>query len=328
LDIVVSSDITKQEWDRMVIEDGRASFFNTRDWSDLLVSTLPTYRHAHLVCRVGGKAVACLPAVIRSRLGALSLESMAYGTFGGPVLGADAPPGAAGALLAAFARRARGPRVVLAQVVDRHGRVSGADLPGFEKIDFTIQEVALDAPYDELFARFRPSARNKIRKAVKAGVEVRRASGEEDFLAYYTVLEQCSRDWNVRPRPGRSFFAALSLLDPSKVQMWLATSAGEVIAGDLNFVTNGVVMNWGNVSTDAAKDVAPSNLLHANAIEQGVLEGCHTYDLGGSAGLEGVVAFKASFGAVEKRISRYFMERPWRRAARAALERVHRSEAG
>ena len=121
----------------------------------------------------------------------------------------------------------------------------------------TFEEISrLDADYEELRKRFKPSARNKIRKALKAGVGVRRAESEADFLLYYTVLEECSRDWEIRPRPGPAFFSALSKLDQDVVQMWLAVRDGHVLGGDLNFAMHGTVMNWGNVSTDAAKSRA------------------------------------------------------------------------
>ncbi|MBN2564136.1 MAG: GNAT family N-acetyltransferase [Candidatus Eisenbacteria bacterium] len=326
MDIDVSSDVSRDQWDALVREDGSASFFQSWDWCDLLTRTLPTYRSANLFCRVGGRLVALLPALRRTRLGVSSLESMAFGTFGGPVVGPDAPSEARSALLQAFAERARTPSVAVAQVVDRYNSVRPGDLPGFTRVDFTVQEVPLDAPYEELFARFKRSARNKIRKALKAGVGIRRAAGEEDFVSYYNVFQQCSRDWDVRPSPGRSFFVELSRLDPSSVQMWLATYQGDVIAGDLNFVMHGNIMNWGNVSTAAARELAPNNLLHANAIEQGALSGYHTYDLGASTGLEGVRAFKASFGARERTVSRYTMEKPWRGSLRRILRSRQRSE--
>lgn len=316
MDIVVSSDIGAEEWDELVLEDESASFFQTRHWSELLTRTLPTFRNAHLVCRVDGRAVACLPALRRDRLLLSTLESGVYGTFGGPVARADAHGEAVSALLGKFAGAARAATVGIAQIVDRHGRLRAQDLEGFARSVFTVQVVPLDRSYEELFAAFKPSARNKIRKARRAGVRVRRASGEDDFLAYFELHEECSREWSVRPRPGREFFLGLSGLDPSMVQVWLAVHEGRVIAGDLNFSLHGAVMNWGNVSSGTARKLAPNNLLHAHAIEQAVRGGCHTYDLGGSAGLEGVRAFKASFGAVEREASRYVMEKPWYRALR------------
>jgi hypothetical protein len=321
LDIEVSAGIDSQEWSRLVTEDEAATFFHTSEWSDVLTSTLPCFESAHVTARDAGRLVALMPVLSRPRLGATTLESMAFGTFGGPVLAADAPADAAGALLAEFVGAAASLRVGLAQVVDRSGRIRESDLPGFRRTDDVLQVVSLEASYDELEARFKPSARNKLRKATKAGVTVRRAESEADFLVYHAVLEECSREWAIRPRPGREFFSALSELDRNVVQMWLAVHDGDVLAGDLNFALHGTVLNWGNVSTDAAKSLAPNNLLHANAIEQGVRDGHHTYDLGTSAGMEGVRAFKSSFGTVDVPLRKFLLEKAWYRGVKKATGR-------
>lgn len=321
MDIGAATDVDRREWSRLVAHDGAATFFHTLEWADLLTSTLPGFRPAHFAARDAGKLLGGIPALSRPKLKAETLESMAFGTFGGPVLGEGAPEDTGSALLGEFARAASSLRVGLAQLVDRSGRVERADLPGFERIDDTVQVVRLDTDYEELKGRFKPSARNKIRKAMKAGVTVRRAESEADFLAYHAVLEECSRDWEIRPRPGPEFFSALSKADPDAVQMWLAFQDGEVLGGDLNFAMHGTVMNWGNVSTNAARALAPNNLLHANAIEQGVRDGHHTYDLGSSGGLEGVRSFKSSFGTVDVPVRRFVMEKGWYRAVKRAAGR-------
>lgn len=316
MNIEVSPKIEREEWDRIVTEDESVSFFHTAEWSDVLTSTLPGFEPAHLTARMDGRLVAGVPVLRRSRLSATTLESMAFGTFGGPVVAAQAPRGAASELLTEFAALSASPRVGFAQVVDRAGRVEAGDLPGFERVEDSVQVVRLDRPYEELESGFKPSSRNKKRKALKAGVAVRRATTEDDFLAYHAVLEECSADWDVRVKLSPDFFAALSRLDPDRVQMWLAVHDGDVIGGDLNFALHGVVMNWGNVSRPRAKSLAPNNLLHANAIERGVADGQSVYDLGSSAGIEGVRAFKASFGTEDVPVVRYVRQKSWYRAAR------------
>ena len=321
LEIEVSADVNPEEWSRLVAEDGAATFFQTPEWSDVLISTLPGFESSHAAARDGDRLVAVMPVLARSRLRATTLESMAFGTFGGPVLSAAATADTAGLLFAAFAHAAASMRVGLAQIVDRSGRIRESHLPGFRRIDDTVQVVSLDGSYEELEKRFKPSARNKVRKAVKAGVTVRRAESESDFLAYHAVLEECSREWAIRPRPGPDFFSALSALDRGVVQMWLAVHDGTVLAGDLNFALHGTVMNWGNVSTDAAKSLAPNILLHANAIEQGVRDGHRAYDLGSSGGIEGVRAFKSSFGTADVPVRRFVLEKSWYRGLKKVAGR-------
>lgn len=317
----MSADINPGEWSRLVAEDTAATFFHTPEWSDVLTSTLPGFEPAHIAARESGRLVAIMPVLGRTRLRTTTLESMAFGTSGGPVLGAEAPSDATRAVLAQFTGAAASLRVALAHVVDRSGRIQESDLPGFRCMDDTLQVVSLEENYEQLEKRFKPSARNKVRKAVRAGVTVKRAESETDFLAYHAVLEECSRGWAIRPRPGREFFSALFELDRNVVQMWLAVHDGDVLAGDLNFALHGTVMNWGNVSTDAAKSLAPNNLLHANAIEQGVHDGHHTYDLGSSGGIDGVRAFKSSFGTADVPVRQFVLQKAWYRAVKKAAGR-------
>ena len=321
----MSADVNPGEWSRLVAEDEAATFFHTPEWSDLLTTALSGFERSHVAARGGERLIALMPVLGRSRFRTTTLESMAFGTFGGPVLGAAASADTARLLLAEFAGAAASLRVGFAQVVDRSGRIRESDLPDFRRIDDTVQVLSLSASYEELERGFKPSARNKIRKAMKAGVTIRRAETETDFLAYHTVLEECSREWAIRPRPGQEFFSALSGLDANIVQMWLAVHDGKVLAGDLNFALHGTVMNWGNVSTDAAKSLAPNNLLHANTIQQAVHDGHHIYDLGSSGGIEGVRAFKASFGTTDVPVQRFVLEKVWYRGLKKAAGRSTRS---
>lgn len=319
--IVFTNDVSAEEWGRLVAESATATFFQTPAWSAVIAKTVPGMSEAHLGVREDGRLVGVLP-LIRRRVALFStVESMSFGTPGGPVVAAGAPPGVDGALLDGFRREARKSLVGHAQLVDRNSDVDPAELPGFVEVREAAQVLALDASYDELEGRFRPSARNKIRKARKAGVTVRRAEGEDDFLTYYSILEECRRRWGTSRGPGREFFVELSRLSADSVEMWLAVHEGSVIGGDLNFVEGGVVMNWGNVSTDAARSLAPSNLLHAWAIESASERGLRLYDLGSSAGIEGVRAFKASFGATEVQYRRFVLDRGWYRALRSVAGR-------
>jgi len=303
------------EWDELVRQDDAATFFHTSHWNGLLEGTDAGFRPVWFLLQADGALAAGLPAAFRERGGFRVLSSMPHGTFGGPVVPAGAPPGACEALVDAFRSAAREPRTAAAHMVDFSGRL-GAGVDGFDATDEEAQVVRLDRDFEELWAGFKPSARNKIRKARKAGVTVRRAESEADFLAYCDMLAECERKWGSVSEFGESFFRALSGMGRDLVHVWLAEHDGEIIAGDLNFVTNGVVFNWGNVSRESAKRFAPNNLLHAAAIEDGLREGHSLYNLGSSAGIPGVEAFKESFGTVRVAYREYRSERPWYRAAR------------
>jgi CelD/BcsL family acetyltransferase involved in cellulose biosynthesis len=320
VEIELRSTLAPGEWGRLIREDSGATFFQTQEWSGLLARALPHMRPAHLTGRVGGELVCGLPLVRIGKAGFSILASMPYGTFGGPVLGCGAPPDAARDLVREFARLAAPPLVAAAHLADFAGRI--AEPPsGFQAVGEEAQVVRLARPADEIQAGFKPAARNKIRKAVSAGVAVRRARTESDFLEYGRILADCSRRWGGRCDFGPAFFRGLALLDPDLVQMWLAEHEGRIIGGDLNFVLHGMVVNWGNVSLESAKQLAPNNLLHATAMEEGARAGLTLMNLGASAGIQGVDDFKASFGAVRVPYRRFTLEKPWYRAAKGLRRR-------
>jgi CelD/BcsL family acetyltransferase involved in cellulose biosynthesis len=303
--------------DRLVAEDASATFFHTPVWSRFIESEFEGHRSAVLTVREGPETVAFLPFVSRSRLGLRLIESMPFGTYGGPVLGRTAPPEAADALVSAFARLAGSPAVVMAQLVDVSGRCLDAS-GAFERSSGTMQVVDLTGGYEAVLAGFRPSARNKLKKAARAGVTVRRASDVEDFRRYHRLLEESAKRWGAPTPHGVSFFEDLARLKHDGVQMWLAVRDGDVIGGDLNFALNRTIMNWGNASSEAGRTFASNNLLHAHAMRVGAEEGYATFNMGASDDLPGVRAFKTSLGARDAAYTFYRMTKPLYRAAQWA----------
>jgi CelD/BcsL family acetyltransferase involved in cellulose biosynthesis len=315
VEIERAAQIDRGEWNALVESDPRATFFARAEWADLAADATGG-RAVWLIARDAGALVAGLPAVETPRVGCSILESLPFGTYGGVVSTPDCPPSAPRGLLDLYGRLARGPRVAAAHLMDLAG-IQDA-LPGFRARDEGAQVVRLDRPFDEIWDAFRPSARNKVRKARKAGVTVRRAGGEADFAAYHSMLEESSARWGERPLFGPGFFLKLSRLPGEGVQMWVAEHEGRVIGADLNLVEHGWIMNWGNVSRTEAQRFAPNNLLHAAAIERGVEEGHRVYDLGSSAGIAGVDAFKAAFGTERIPLRLLSAEKLWYRLAKRA----------
>lgn len=321
IDLVAHVD--PNEWDELVASDVKATFFHTRAWMELIEATMPAWSGFHITGRNGGNLIAGIPAMRRSRPGHSVLASMPFGTFGGPIARPSAPRQAAPSLAGFFFRGARSPFVACASLVDISRRLEEAP-PGTRRVADEMQILRLTRSYDDLWNSLKPSNRNKIRKAERAGISVRRAQGRDDFLAYHAVLVDCHERWGSRPEFGRAFFEGLSCLDSDVVQMWLAVHDGSVIAGLLNFALHGDVMNWGNVSLADAWPLSPNNLLHATAIENAVHEGCGIYNFGTSAGIPGVDRFKASFGTERVAISFYTLDKRWYRAAKAVRSRRSR----
>lgn len=320
MDIEVTSEVDPAEWRSLMADDRRSSFFHSLEWGRLLARTVPGFGMRYVIARLDGRLVAGMPLMLRSRGPFAVLESMPFGTYGGPLACSRAPADADRELLGHAVRLFRSPRVAALYV---HGLPASIVCPSpFRALVEPAQVLQLRRPFDEIRAGFKPSARNKIRKAENAGVSVRIASSEVDFAAYHEMLTECSRRWATPVDFGRGFFIELAKLGPETVQMWIAEHESQIVAGDLNFVYRDTLMNWGNVSRPQARPLAPNNLLHARAIRWSVEHGLAAYNLGSSRGLPGVGSFKASFGAETVDLVRLSLEKPWYRIAKTGSRRA------
>ena len=196
-----------------------------------------------LVEDAAGTLQAAVPLLVAERWGVRRVYAGAWGTYGGVVARSAAASTAAAGALAALARA---PRTALVRVHDFAASL-GSTAGWLETEELCL---VLDLPADPevLFHEaFTTQNRNKIRKAEKLGVTVRRGSGPEDLGRYADLYAESAVRWGFATPLRREFFLALAAA-PAGVEVWLAERAGEVLAGLLNFNCGGQVMNWGNVS--------------------------------------------------------------------------------
>ena len=312
MDVDVVSDVDHLQWDILLSEEPHSTFFHTLEWSDTLERALSGWSRFFIVGTVDGRMVAGLPAMQYSKRGFHAIMSMPFGTHGGPLVG-DAAPQMAGEDLSQrfFDEATSTKRVAYAELVDLPSRVNPSAESGIRSIEDETQVLELSLDYDELYSGFKPANRNKIRKAQKAGVTVRRGRRRDDFLRYNSILLDCSKNWGGRVRFGEKFFDALSEIDNGSVQLWLAEYNKTAVAGLLNFAHNGMVMNWGAVMLHESRSLSPMNLLHSEAIKDAVDSGFSKYSFGSSAGFKGVDKFKTTFGTTRATYYHHVLQKKW-----------------
>ena len=289
-----------------------SSFFHTAAWHDAVQRAWPRYRPFALVARDAAGVVqgACAFAAVR-RLRLLRLYAGPLGTYGG-VLARHAA--AAVALAQAMVALGGERKLALVRVHDFDGSTARLvqDTPRWRSWRETCQVLDLPEDPQTLFQQaFTSQNRNKIRKAEKAGVQVRCGRDAAALHIYASLYRSALPRFGVRHPLPDSLFSALAGMDG--VQVWIAEREGLAIAALLNLSGGGQIMNWGNVSRPDAWADAPNNLLHWRALEAGCrdAQGPRLYNFGGSAGLPGVHAFKASFGAREHEVLRLEFRAPW-----------------
>jgi CelD/BcsL family acetyltransferase involved in cellulose biosynthesis len=271
---------------------GTGCFFHTPAWMNVVATVEPRLRPVVLgAWDADGALRAACPLFETRRFGARFWYGGAWGTYGG-IVGDDAEA------VAAVRRHLLGvaPQLAGVRIHDFAGALGTP--PGWNVTGEACQVLDLPAEPETLFrSTFTPQNRNKIRKAEKLGVRVRRAADAAALAAYAGLYRESTQRWQVAQAHPPGLFAALA--NVPGVDVWLAEQDGAAIAALLNFTAGGQVMNWGNVSRADAWSASPNNLLHWRALEAACRDtsGPRLYNFGASTGLPGVETFKAAFGA-------------------------------
>ncbi|MBN2346069.1 MAG: GNAT family N-acetyltransferase [Candidatus Aminicenantes bacterium] len=181
---------------------------------------------------------------------------------------------------------------------------------GGDEADFT-QALRLDRPWSEIERGMSDTRKWEARKALREGVVVRLAAGERDWEDYYSCYLDSGARWGADESRllSRDFFRRLEGRSGAKLQLWLAAREGEVAAGALLLFHNRHVVYWHGASHRRHLAAHPASLLQYSLLRLAWGKKLLWYDFNPSAGLVGVVFFKASFGA-EKMAARV-----WRRRA-------------
>lgn len=179
---------------------------------------------------------------------------------------------------------------------------------------------------DELWRRIAPPARRSIRRAERAGVEIRPLHGDADRDAFHCLhVALRKRKYRLLAQPAR-FLAALEhrFEAGSGWQSLAAELDGRMIAGTIYLRWGDVLYYKFNASEIDALAVRPNHLLVWAGMRLAKRLGCTALDLGPSRSDQpGLVRFKRSFGAEELRL-RFLSWTPpgWRQAEPSGTHRL------
>jgi CelD/BcsL family acetyltransferase involved in cellulose biosynthesis len=163
-------------------------------------------------------------------------------------------------------------------------------------------ELVLGGDPDAVIAGFHHSQRRNIKRAVRAGVEVRRADAPGDLSRTFYALHTATRRRLGVPVQPRRFFEAQwqQLVEPGLARLLLAYADGAAVAGMLLLLGNRTVTYKYGASDAAAWGVRPNHALFAQAISDACSDGNHVFDFGRTDFEDrGLRDFKSSWGAVE-----------------------------
>jgi vancomycin resistance protein VanK len=138
---------------------------------------------------------------------------------------------------------------------------------------------------DEVLAGMNQLWRRNIKKAAKAGVEVRAAAGDEAELARFheLYLHTAQRD-GFTPRPlsyFRTMFDALGAEEDDRIRLYLADHEGDLVAATIAIRVGAHVWYSYGASSTEKREVRGSNAVQWRMIQDAVAAGADVYDLRG-----------------------------------------------
>lgn len=206
------------------------------------------------------------------------------------------------ALLSAYVRENRGRMLLteLRHVSDATEVRSVLDATGFTREGHLNFLIRLDRSQADLWRELSASARQRIRRAERRGVQVEEvtdARGEEEA---YRLLESVYRRVGI-PLPNRSLFqAASSILGPRRMLVLLiARVEGRAIGARFLLLHGNRMLDWYAGSDREFSSYSPNEMLVWSAFRWAHERGLEVFDFGGAGRpgeRYGVREFKAKFG--------------------------------
>jgi len=292
--------------------------FQTPRWLEC-VRAVGGYADATRVYRAGDGRQLVLPLVRRGSRSASLPTGWGIGGLlaeGGPVTEADVE------LVGADLARLGGLGVVV-RPDPAQAATWAAALPGSVRRESRMaQSVPLDGGFDAVWRRFRGDARNRARRAERAGVVVECDDNGRLVPLFHelyaaSVARWARRDgiplplarWLSARREPPAKLATVAGRMATRCRVYAARVGGRPVAAIVVLVGGRTVSYWrGAMEETTARPTYATYLLHRAAIKDAADDGCIAYHMGDSAPGSPLALFKSRFGAVEQHYASYRFE--------------------
>ena len=211
-------------------------------------------------------------------------------------------------------RSVEGARVVsqLQELGWRQQQTEGGFAAGQPKYNFHVplrrtegREAGEPRTEDEVLAGMNQQWRRNIKKAAKAGVEVRVGTAD-DLPAFHELYVHTAERDGFTPRPlgyFRTMLEALGAEEEDRIRLYLAEHEGDLVASTLAIRVGGHVWYSYGASSSEKRDVRGSNAIQWRMMQDAIAAGADVYDLRGitdtlDAGDQhvGLIQFKVGTG--------------------------------
>ena len=298
--------VSKDIWDEVARACSWATYFHTTAWAGCMAETFPGFTAEALGCTLADGTPVVLPCVVKKKKRLLrqvsdykSMEPGVYGGFIAPRLLAPQEI----EKLAAAALRLKGSsgRIVETPWQPLH-------LPGpFISKKLSTHIVELSPDFETLHKQFSRGQKSNLSQARRKQVTVRRAATEVDIDAYFSLYLETVKRWGDTAGAvySKELFMKLFKMQDRHIIFTLAEAESRIVAGIIALAWGRTIIYWHGAALQEFFKCYPNNLLHAELMAWGCAKGFKLYDMGPSAGLEGVARFKESFGAQARDFKSY-----------------------
>jgi CelD/BcsL family acetyltransferase involved in cellulose biosynthesis len=171
---------------------------------------------------------------------------------------------------------------------------------------YKLQTIDLTPSLEDLWEGVRKTARYEVRRTVREGAELCLAQDERDLREWFLLHLRLRKYKHRLLAQPYVFFESLwrAFVESGQGFLLLARAEGRVVAGSLFLVWKDGCYYKFNASDSDVRGFRPNNALLWHGMVEAKARGCRFLDLGRSSlHQEGLVAFKAGFGAVTEDIA-------------------------
>ena len=281
-----------KEWDAFVEAHPKGTPYHMSGWLRAIEETYSFKPAAH-VWRNQGAITSVFPAFwVKSLLSGSRLISLPFSDYGGPLFSDESMAQEA---LQQLLQKYKGKT----KFIEIRGNVP--DGSGLVSLNYYKSHI-LDLQHDLSELRKKIDKRTiqySIRKAEKAGLEIREVNDEQGIGEFYKLNILTRKKHGVPSQPSKFFKNLLKhVILKGHGYLLLAYDKSQVVAGSL-FLTSGKRMHYKYNASDpnVLGKITPNHALTFHAIKKGCEEGYRSLDFGRtSPDNEGLMRYKAMWG--------------------------------
>ena len=289
-----------EPWDRFVESMPQASNYHRWVWRRVIEDT---FGHRSYYLTAGNGTIdGVLPLVfIDSWLFGKFLVSIPFFSYGGVLPASDR---SRAALLSAAVQMA-------SELNARHIELRQVNECRTNFLDTTqkvTMDVTLPATVEELWKRFSPQLRNKIRAGHRSGLRAQ-WGGSEALEDFYRVFAINMRNLGTPVYP-LQWFRNICRHESDAVRILTVWLEHRPVAAAFLIRSHYVMELPWSASTPEARKIHSTRVMYCALLERAIEEGCHSVDLGRCTKGSGTYQFKLQWGSRERPLHWYYWLAP------------------